>query len=203
MSTGAASEVAIVRTGAANLASVCAAFDRCSASWRIVETADAVTSAGRLVLPGVGAFSAVMERLRAGGLAGALRDRIEAGRATLCICLGMQILFQGSDESPGVAGLGVLPGRATRFEGVRCPQLGWNEVAPDPGCRLLAPGAAYFANSYRVAQAPPGWSAAWADHGGPFIAALERGSVLACQFHLELSSGWGRGLLQRWLESAC
>lgn len=197
------SDIAIIRTGAANLASVCAAFDRCGAPWRITESAQHVAEARAIVLPGVGAFGSVMQRLAAMGLVGAIRDRIKAGRPMLCICLGLQVLFESSDESPGACGLAVLPGRFAAFEGVRRPQFGWNEVTPDPGCTLLQPGAAYFANSYRLTAAPDGWSAARAEHGGAFIAAIERGPVLACQFHPELSSSWGHALLQRWLEASC
>ncbi|MFG0285055.1 MAG: imidazole glycerol phosphate synthase subunit HisH [Phycisphaerales bacterium JB039] len=192
-------DVAIIRTGAANLASVCAAMDRCDARWRLVETGTDAASADRLVLPGVGSFGAVMRRLDAQGLIDPLRARIESGAPTLCICLGMQALLEGSDESPQAAGLGVAPGRAEAFEGVRRPQLGWNAVEPDDGCALLRPGSACFANSYRLTEAPRGWNVAWAEHGGRFVAAMERGAVLACQFHPELSGAWGRALLERWL----
>lgn len=197
------SDIAIIRTGTANLASVSAAFDRCCASWDITEAADDVARAARVVLPGVGAFGSVMQRLAAMGLVEAIRSRILAGRPTLCICLGLQVLFEGSDETPGARGLAVLPGRFTAFESVRRPQFGWNEVTPDPGCTMLQPGAAYFANSYGLVEAPAGWSAARAEHGGSFIAAIERGPVLACQFHPELSGAWGLALLRRWLEVAC
>ena len=192
-------DVAIIRTGAANLASVCAAMDRCRAAWRLVETAEEAASAERLVLPGVGSFGAVMRRLEAQGLIDPLRRRIETGAPTLCICLGMQALLEGSDESPQAIGLSVAPGRARAFEGVRTPQLGWNDIEPDEGCTLLRRGSAYFANSYRLTEAPEGWNVAWAEHGGRFVAAMERGGVLACQFHPELSGTWGRALLERWL----
>jgi len=195
-------EVAVVRTGAANLASVVAALERSGRAPRLVEDAAAVEAAERLVLPGVGAFGAVMARLEELGLVRALSGRIARGRPTLAICLGLQVLAAGSDESPGVAGLGVVPGRVTRLpQDVVVPQLGWNRVETDPECRLLVDGAAYFANSYKLDAAPDGWGAAWSDHGGRFVAALERGAVLACQFHPELSGAWGAALLERWLEA--
>ena len=100
-------------------------------------------------------------------------------------------------------GLGLLPARATRFSrGVRVPQLGWNLVRPRPGCRLLQEGHAYFANSYKLDAVPDGWQGALAEHGGAFVAAVERGAVLACQFHPELSGAWGLALLRRWLDLA-
>jgi imidazole glycerol phosphate synthase glutamine amidotransferase subunit len=118
----------------------------------------------------------------------------------LAICLGLQILAEESEENPGVRGLGVLPATVTRFaDGLRVPQLGWNRVAAGDGARLLEDGAAYFANSFKLDNVPPGWTGATADHGGEFVAALERGPVLACQFHPELSGHWGQTLIERWL----
>ena len=156
-----------------------------------------------MVLPGVGAFAAGMARLRQLRLVEALRARLAAGRPTLAICLGLQLLCEASEESPSVEGLGVLAARITRFEGdVRVPQLGWNQVVPNAACQLLEEGHAYFANSYRLVDAPDGWRAARTDHGGPFVAALERDALLACQFHPELSGAWGAALLSRWLGRA-
>jgi glutamine amidotransferase len=193
--------VSIVRTGAANLASVVAAFRRLGCSTEIVDEPEVVDREARVVLPGVGAFGPVAVGLEASGLAAALRRRVEAGRPTLAICLGLHLLAKGSDEAPGQPGLGVIPGTVGRFQsGVKVPQLGWNRVLADPSCRLLATGAAYFANSFRLEAVPDGWSAAVSEHGGAFVAGLERGAVLGCQFHPELSGEWGEGLLRRWLE---
>jgi glutamine amidotransferase len=201
-------EVVVVCTGTANLASVLAGLTRAGADPRLTEDPDEVASARLVVLPGVGAFAAAMGRIVRQGLLPPLAGRVRAGRPTLGICLGLQVLAEASEESPGVAGLGVLPETVTRFTGdVRIPQLGWNRVEPDAACALLRPGFAYFANSYRLPRPVPGWGAALADHGGPFVAAIERGAVLGCQFHPELSGAWGLELLQRWLaagtESAC
>ena len=196
----AAEPVLVVRTGTANTASVLAGLERAGAAAAVVEDPARVAAARRVVLPGVGALAPAMERLAAGGLGEVLVARIAAGRPTLAVCLGLQLLCSSSEESPGRDGLGVIPGRVTRFgAGLRVPQMGWNRVAPDAGCRLLQPGWAYFANSYRLVEPPPGWAVARADHGGPFVAALERGTVLACQFHPELSGDWGQALLRRWL----
>lgn len=196
-------KIAVVPTGVANLASVLGALRRLGAPAAAAVEADTVAGADAVVLPGVGDFGAGMRALRARGLAVALRERIARGRPTLAICLGMQLCFQRSDEAPGVAGLAALPGEVTAFPpGARAPQMGWNQVAVDPDAALLRPGHAYFANSYRATACPPGWRGAWAEHGGPFLAACERGPMLLCQFHPELSSGFGRALLQRWLQAA-
>jgi glutamine amidotransferase len=195
-------EVVVLRTGTANLASVLAGLRRAGAEPETTHDPERVLKADRVVLPGVGAFGAALEVLRAHGLDQAIAERVRAGRPFLGICLGLQMLATGSEESPGVEGLGLLPVEVVRFPpGVRVPQLGWNEVIPTPGARLLTRGFASFANTYHLAGQPEGWEAAYADHGGPFVAAIERGPVLACQFHPELSGAWGHALLTRWLEA--
>jgi glutamine amidotransferase len=192
-----------VPTGVANLASVTAAFARLDCELVPATEATAIATAQRLLLPGVGQFGAACQRLQAAGMMQALRERLERGAPTLAICLGMQLCADGSDEAPQHRGLGVLQGRLQRFPPtVRCPQMGWNAVAAPADTRLLRNGHAYFANSYRLAAAPAGWHAATAEHGGSFVAALERGAVLLCQFHPELSGSYGQELLARWLACA-
>ena len=193
----------VVPTGTANVASIMAGLERAGAAPRLMVRAKEVRRAARVVLPGVGAFGAAMQRLHDDGVADFLAERVRSGRPTLAVCVGLQLLCESSEESPGVAGLGVLPARLTRFpDSVRVPQLGWNAIEPAPRCRMLAAGHAYFANSYRLTEAPPGWRAAYADHGGRYVAALERGPVLACQFHPELSGAFGATLIERWLKRA-
>ena len=197
-------KVHVIRTGVANLASVLAGLGRVGAEPVLTAAAEEVRHADHLVLPGVGAFGAAMDELVRLGLADALRERMQAGRPTLTICLGLQLLARTSEETPGAVGLGVVEGRVTRFTGpVRVPQMGWNEVVPEPGSRWITGGFAYFANTFKLDRVPAGWSGAFADHGGPFVAALERGDVLACQFHPELSGPWGAALMQRWMEGRC
>lgn len=192
-------DVLIVTTGVANLASIRAAFGRLGMSVRLGDDPGQVRDAERVVVPGVGSFGAAMARLEALGLVSVLRDRVAADLPTLAVCVGLQVLCASSDESPGVAGIGVVPGAVRRFgEGVRVPQFGWNRVQAPPDARFLQSGFAYFANSYRLQAAPADWLAATSEHGGPFVAAIERGRVLACQFHPELSGNWGLSLLERW-----
>jgi imidazole glycerol phosphate synthase glutamine amidotransferase subunit len=197
------SEVVVIRTGTANLASVGAAFERAGRTVRMsTDPADA-ESACLLVLPGVGTFGQVAAHLDAMQLRELLTQRIEAGRPTLAICLGLQLLAEASEESPGASGLGLVPATATAFgDDLRVPHLGWNRVVAGGGCSLLSDGDAYFANSFKIDDVPTGWDGATTDHGGPFVAALERGPVLACQFHPELSGAWGQSLIERWLGAA-
>ena len=196
-------EVIVVHTGSANLASVVAALERLGVRTRVSEDASRVREAAMVVLPGVGSFGPAMRRLRARRLDGAVLERVRRERPLLAICLGMQVLCDGSEESPGVAGLGAAPGRLRRFDPpVRVPQMGWNRVMPAAGATLVRPAAMYFANSYRLGRVPDGWAGATTDYGGPFASALERGPILACQFHPELSGSAGLELIGRWLALA-
>lgn len=193
-------EVVIVPTGTANIASVVAAFRRLGAEPRVSESGADIAAASHVMLPGVGTFAAAMRRLVEHGLDQTLRERIAADRPTIAICVGHQLLFETSDENPGVRGFGIVSGSIGRFPGeVRVPQFGWNEVRPGDAARLLEGGYAYFANSYR-ATAAPGWTVAEATHGGAFVAAMERGNTIGCQFHPELSGAYGEALLARFLD---
>ncbi len=198
--------ILVVATGTANIASVLAGLRRAGGDPRLSDDAAAIAAARAVVLPGVGTLRAAMAGLEARGLVEVLARRVWMGRATLAICLGLQLLCEESDESPGAPGLGVVAARVGRLPaGVRVPHMGWNEVAPaedDAGPGLIEPGYAYFANSYRLAIAPVGWRASFVDYGGRWVAALERGDVLACQFHPELSGAWGAALLARWIARA-
>jgi imidazole glycerol phosphate synthase glutamine amidotransferase subunit len=192
--------VIIVPTGTANTASVVAALTRLGATVGEAASPSDVEASAGVVLPGVGAFGAAMGRVDSLGLTGALKERIGAGRPTLAVCVGMQLLARDSEESPGVAGLDVLQGSVGRFgDRVIVPQMGWNRVEPGPRSRFIEPGWAYFANSYRLADVPEGWVGSHTEHGGVFASAVEKGDVLACQFHPELSGEWGARLIDRWL----
>ncbi|MDE0239327.1 MAG: imidazole glycerol phosphate synthase subunit HisH [bacterium] len=197
-------DIVVCRTGTANLASVLAALRRAGGLPRTGRSPDEIRAATHVVLPGVGTFGAAMDTLREAGTADALRQHIDSGKPLLAICVGFQLLCRSSEESPGATGLGLIDDGVARFpEGVRVPQFGWNSLAPGSGCRTLVAGHAYFANSYRLESVPRGWCAAMADHGGPFVAALERDALVACQFHPELSGCWGEALIRRWLAAPC
>ncbi len=188
----------IIDTGVANIRSLQAAFDRMQQPWNLTENADQIASAPYVVLPGVGAFAAAADALDRLGLREAIIDRIHADRPLLCICLGLQLLCQSSEEAPTAKGLGVLPLQIKRFSNnVKVPQLGWNEVRP-AGDGPFETGEAYFANSYRLVDRPEGWGYAETDYDGSFVSSVWRGRLLACQFHPELSGPWGQQLLENW-----
>lgn len=192
--------ITIVDTGTANLASLRAAFARIGRETCVTREAERIESAERLVLPGVGSFESGMRRIEELDIAEVIRERIDTGRPLLAVCLGLQLLCARSEESPGIDGLGILDGEVARFrEAPIVPQLGWNVVEPQD-CDMLLRGYAYYANSYRLATPPAGWNVALTTHGERFVAAIERGAVLGCQFHPELSGPWGHALLRRWLE---
>ena len=197
-------EIVVCRTGTANLASVFAGLKRAGGAPRMAGGPDDIRGAGHVMLPGVGSFGAAMATLVETGMVTPLRARFAEGRPTLAICVGLQLLCLSSEESPGVEGLGIVPADIQRFPaGVRVPQFGWNHVTANTDCELLESGYAYFANSYRLAERTTGWAVAIADHGGPFVAAMELGPLVACQFHPELSGAYGHALLQRWISTPC
>jgi len=199
-------DVTLVRTGTSNLASVVGALERAGARARVSSEPREVAQADYVVLPGVGSFAAAQAELSSNDLIEPLIERIERDRPTLSICLGLQLLARSSAEAPQVAGLGVLPATVERFgDELRRPQLGWNWVTAPENGGFVESGFAYFANSYHIPAGVDGWRATLADYGGPFVASVERGNVVACQFHPELSGEFGQNLLARWLkgETTC
>jgi imidazole glycerol phosphate synthase glutamine amidotransferase subunit len=192
--------VLVIKTGIANLASIAAGFKRAGADVWYSEKPDDVERADYVVLPGVGAFAAGMEYLNGRGLVEPLRKRFADNKPTFAVCLGLQLLCRESEEDPGVEGLGIIDQKVKRFPDiVRVPQLGWNNVTPGDGCKVLTEGYAYFANSFRLTEPPADWNAATADYAGFFVAGMEKGPFLACQFHPELSGPWGLGVIKGWL----
>ncbi len=156
-----------------------------------------------LVLPGVGAFGAAAERLAPGREA--MRAAILGGLPTIGICLGMQLLFDGSDEGDG-AGLGIIAGRVTRLRAVRVPQIGWNDVRADSDERLFAAAPlpmVYYANSFVCRPVDPGVVTAWTEHEADrFPAAVRAGRAVGVQFHPEKSSAQGVRFLRAFLDDA-
>lgn len=198
--------IQIINTSVANIRSLQAAFDRLELPWNLTESAADIESASHVVLPGVGAFAAAANAIDRLGLRDVIKARIsDPDRATLCICLGLQLLCNASEESPDAAGLGVIDATIQRFSNnVAVPQLGWNTVTPSENCqrKYFESGEAYFANSFRLGVVPDGWDHATTDYDGSFVSSVWRGKTLACQFHPELSGRWGQNVLKAWCENA-
>lgn len=199
--------IQIIDTGVANLRSMEAALQREGRTTERTRQAEAVRAAEQVVLPGVGSFARGLANL--GPEVGeAVRRRVQDGRPTLTVCLGMQMLAEASDEDPGRPGLGVLPGTVRRLASGRIPHLGWSAVRDRNQPAWLESGFAAFAHSFALPAAAcadleaAGWRTAVCTTGETsFVAAAARGGVLACQFHPELSGAWGGRLLRRWLQA--
>ncbi|HTE70697.1 MAG TPA: imidazole glycerol phosphate synthase subunit HisH [Actinomycetes bacterium] len=191
--------VAVLDYGVGNLHSAAKALDRAGAEVRVVPTVDQAAGAAGLVVPGVGAYGACLSGLGSAGGAAAVAGWLDGGRPLLGICVGMQLLFEASEEGPVGDGVGVLPGKVRRLTGpVKIPHIGWDEVVVRPGSRLFAgleDGTRfYFVHSY--APEPDGDAvAAVCDYGGRFAAAVEHGNLFGTQFHPEKSGRGGLALL--------
>ena len=204
--------VVVADLGSGNLRSVEKALAAVGARVAISADADAVARADRLVVPGQGAFGACAAGLDGGG--GALRQSvmsvIRAGRPFFGICIGMQLLFEASDENPDARGLGLLPGRVRRFTdrpGLKIPHMGWNQTRRGPaGTAGPAAGVAdgacfYFVHSYYPDPARADDVALSSQHGVDFCAAVARDNVFGCQFHPEKSQAAGLALLRSFVSA--
>jgi len=187
--------IAIVDYGAGNLNSVKKAFDYLGAEVVVTTQPETVAEADKIVLPGVGHFSA-LSGLDNSGLRDAVLQGVRAGKPFFGICLGMQWLFEGSDEAPELAGAGLFAGRCRQFpSSVKSPHVGWNSLAVREGSRLLrniAPDSfVYYTHSF---QAPVvAATTAATEYGAQFSAAVERDNIFGVQFHPEKS--WTVGLI--------
>jgi glutamine amidotransferase len=196
-------DVAIIANGGANIASLRFALDRLGASSQLTADVDELRRAPRVILPGVGAAADAMERLHALGLASVIPTLTQP---VLGICLGMQLLFEGSEEGDTEC-LGIFPARVIRFpdrQGFPVPHMGWNQVVPQPGSSLtrgLGDDAyVYFVHSYAAPVGP--WTEAVTDYGGEFSAIVRHANFHGAQFHPERSSRAGQRLLANFLALA-
>lgn len=198
--------VAVLDYGIGNLRSAQKALERVGANAQLTSDHGLIADADAVVLPGVGAFGACMAALRGQGLDEVAVAATSDGRPFLGVCVGMQMLFEGSDESPGATGLGVLPGRLRLLpDTVKRPQMQWNLVDIRRPSRVFAeiedPVWMYFVHSYAADSDDPSVIAT-CDYGGPVAAAIERGSLWATQFHPEKSGSVGLDLLRGFVDAA-
>lgn len=199
----------VVDMGMGNLRSVMRALARAGVQATLTGDPEAVRAADRVVVPGQGGFGGCAQALR-GGLGDALREHIAAGRPYLGICLGMQVLFESSEEAPGEAGLGVFEGAVKRVvpgddpdepgRRLKVPHMGWNQVR---GRHALLPELEwfYFVHSFACVPRDAELTVGEADYGVPICAAVARDNVFACQFHPEKSQRAGERLLSQFLEA--
>ena len=198
--------IAIIDFGMGNLRSVQKAIEAVGGSAEITADPDRVRRADKVVLPGVGAFEDAMAELNRSGLGEAFRDAVKAGKPSLGVCLGLQLLFDASEEDGVHEGLGLLPGRVVRFAGgpgLKVPHMGWNTLRiqrPAPLLKGVEPDAAvYFVHSYYAAPSRAEDVAAESDYPEPFAAVVWRDNLTACQFHPEKSQKVGLGMYANFL----
>lgn len=196
--------IAIIDYGMGNLRSVQKAFEYLGFRADITDDARVIAAASHVVLPGVGAFADAMARLRATGLDQAVLNAAAAGKRVLGICLGMQMMFEHSEENGFFDGLGLFPGTITRLEdhGLKVPHMGWNTLKTR-ACPLFDEGedpCVYFVHSYCMADVSDEWTAATCEYGQTFTAAICRGNVMATQFHPEKSGEAGLKMLRRFAD---
>ena len=203
-----APRIAILDYGMGNLRSVEKALERVGAAPEITRDHERIRVADALVLPGVGAFPKAMAEIRRLGLDEAMAERLDAGVPTLGICLGMQLLFESSEELGGALGLGFLPGSVQRLDapGLKIPQIGWNEVEWRRESPLLQglgnPAAFYHVHSFAPVPADPDVVLGTATYGTEFASAVERGPLGGVQFHPEKSGPHGLLLLSNFARLA-
>ena len=195
--------IAIIDYDAGNLKSVEKAFAFLGQETKITRCREEILNADRVVLPGVGSFGDAMERLQQYELVPVIQDVVKQGTPFLGICLGLQLLFESSEETPGVPGLGILPGRILRIPdtpGLKIPHIGWNslEIRENAGLfRGIENGAyVYFVHSYYLKAEDEAIVAASTEYGTTIHASVERDNVFACQFHPEKSSDVGLQILK-------
>lgn len=198
--------IAIIDYDAGNIKSVTKAFQYLGEEVLLSSNPAVLRSAEGVILPGVGAFGEAMQKLRESGLTDTVKDIALGNTPFLGICLGMQLLFEGSEESPGVEGLGILPGRIVRFpsdNGLKIPHVGWNSLTYPSKGRLFEGipenSYVYFVHSYYVRAAEPEIVVAASEYGVNFHASVEKRNVFGCQFHPEKSSDTGLTILRNFI----
>jgi len=204
--------VAVLDYGSGNIHSALKALQAAGADVRLTRDRTVVAEADGLLVPGVGAFAAVMEQLESIGGGELIDRRLSGGRPVLGICVGMQVLFErGVERGVTTEGLGEWPGEVARLDAPVVPHMGWNTVSPGEGSVLfrgLENERFYFVHSYAaqswsldVIPPFPQPAVTWAEHGVPFLAAVENGPLSATQFHPEKSGEAGVKLLRNWVSS--
>lgn len=196
--------IAIIDYGAGNLKSVKNALDSLEIDSTITDNPKKIMNADKLILPGDGSFGFLMDSLKKKKLIGPIKNFIKSGKPFLGICLGLQALFEESEESPGVKGLCVLKGKVIKFQKGKIPQIGWNKIKTTKKIsfekNFFEKGYVYFVNSYYAVPKDKTIIASLADYGVKFPSLIRCKNITAMQFHPERSGKFGIELLKRWLQ---
>ena len=191
--------IVIIDYGTGNLASVKNALNSIGAESKISSDPAEILAAERIIFPGVGSFGAMVKCLEQKGLGNAIQNAIAKQTPFLGICLGLQALFEQSEESPNAKGLGIFKGKVARFQKGKVPQVGWNKIQPAKS-GLFEPDWFYFVNSYYAMPQDQSIISAQTDYFGEFASAIQCKNVVAVQFHPEKSGKAGLRFLDRWLK---
>jgi glutamine amidotransferase len=196
--------IAIIDYGMGNLRSVQKALEKVGAKTLVTQNPKDVAKAEKVVLPGVGAIKPAIEKLNTLGLVSIIKETIAAGKPFLGICLGLQLLFEKSDEGGNVQGLGILKGSVERFTSLKVPHMGWNQIEFQNKTCPLWRGVkdnenVYFCHSYCVKPSDGKTIAATTDYGGKFVSAVCVGNLFGAQFHPEKSQAVGIKILENFV----
>jgi len=201
--------IGVIDYGGGNLRNVLNVLDHLGHPGRLVDGPADLEQVDRLIFPGVGSFGDCIACIDRDGLRESLLGWLREDRPFFGICLGYQVLFEESEESPGVRGLGFFPGKVCRFRpddpGLKIPHMGWNQVRPvDPGAAVWAgtpdPLYLYFVHSFHPQPDEPSIVSSWTDYGGDFASSVSSGNVFAGQFHPERSQSAGLRLVKNFLD---
>lgn len=196
--------IAVIDYGAGNLHSVKNALDYLGAESVITSSSTEILKADKVILPGVGSFGDAMRRLEEKELTRSIKRAADGTKPFLGICLGLQLLFESSEESPGVDGLGIFKGSVVKIpeHGLKIPHMGWNNISLTKKSRILPQNKpyVYFVHSYYINAQDKSDVSAYTEYGERLDVAVERGNVFATQFHPEKSGEVGLGILKRFLD---
>ena len=191
--------ITILDYGAGNLKSITNMLDSLNCSYLVSDKKEDILAAKRLIFPGVGNFDQVMEAFNKKDLTETLVQVIKSGVPYLGICLGMQVLFEESEEAPGINGLGIFSGKVIRFTEGKVPQIGWNKLETTKNNSVLTDDYVYFVNSYYVVPQDCSIVSAYCDYNQKFTASVEYKNIIGVQFHPERSGEVGKNILKKWV----
>jgi len=194
------SGLVVLNYGAGNIKSVTNILDKLGCDYILTDKKADILSADRIILPGQGHFGQIMNSLNNLEIAEPIKEKIASGTPFLGICIGIQVLFEESEEAPNVKGLGIFKGKSIKFTEGKVPQIGWNELKTTVNNSILTNDYVYFVNSYHVVPEDKSIISAYANYHVDFVASLEHKNVFAFQFHPEKSGEVGYNFFKSWIE---
>ena len=193
-------KIVIIDYNSGNIKSLGTMLDYLGCKYILSNNKEEILSANKIIFPGQGHFKQAMENLSQSGLIETIKESINNGIDFLGICLGLQILFEKSEEAPNVQGLGVLKGEVKKFQNEKTPQVGWNKISTTQNNSFLKDDFFYFVNSYYVVPEDKKIISSITNYGIPFCSSIQKGNLTAVQFHPEKSSDAGIDFFRKWLK---